>query len=461
MTNIGENYTITQDGSTYFISTEIVNNQIKLICKEKNAPVTNTFVGLFSFSKLRNNCKEFRECSNIEEALKLINNSIRQKRLIIRKDLNNIDLQLSILNNKISPNFGLPSYNNNYQNQEIIQNNQMNIYYPKKGKKREYLSLYLSPKEKNNYNYNSPLRNSKNANNYQNLNNSPLSTYNTTSNSSPFNSPTINDIQIPTSNQSFDEMKKLNDLENENNILKNQISNLNQQINDLNLKNQQYINDLQNMKAQSDSLLNQLQEAENLKAINEQLMKENNDLKNQLMEKNNSDTDFVTGDILKAQNELEFLTQKIVKDNKILNLNLIYKATVDGDKAVDFHSKCDQAENSLVLVETDKNARFGGFTSCSWSGNCEEKFDENAFVFSLNKFKIYDIIPGSKAIACYPNCGPVFLGCQIRIYDDAFTNGGSTFKKGLNYNTEEDFELTGGEEHFNVKDIEIYSIELK
>ena len=140
---------------------------------------------------------------------------------------------------------------------------------------------------------------------------------------------------------------------------------------------------------------------------------------------------------------------------------MIYKATVDSDKSVAFHNNCDQASNSLVLIETDKNVRFGGYTSCNWSGNCEDKIDDNAFVFSLNKMKTYDVIPGEKAIGCYPKCGPVFLGCQIRIFDEAFTKGGTTYLKGANYQTEEDFELSGGEQKFNVKEIEVYKIELE
>lgn len=65
----------------------------------------------------------------------------------------------------------------------------------------------------------------------------------------------------------------------------------------------------------------------------------------------------------------------------------------------------------MVLVETDKGKRFGGYTSNSWEGKCIEKPDEEAFVFSLNKMKIYEIIPGENAIGCYPKFGPVFLGC--------------------------------------------------
>ena len=166
----------------------------------------------------------------------------------------------------------------------------------------------------------------------------------------------------------------------------------------------------------------------------------------------------VKGDIIHNAEELELITRKINKSSKKLTLNLLYKATVDSDKAAAFHEKCDEAQSSLVLVETDKGKRFGGFTTCSWSGDCEDKKDENAFVFSLDKMAIYDNIPGEDAIGCYPKFGPIFLGCQIRIYDNAFTKGGSTFEKGLNYNTEEDYELTGGDRNFNVKEIEVYEV---
>ena len=44
--------------------------------------------------------------------------------------------------------------------------------------------------------------------------------------------------------------------------------------------------------------------------------------------------------------------------------------------------------------------------------------------------EIYENINKEKAIGCYPIFGLVFLRSQIRIYDDAFKNGGTTFKKG-------------------------------
>ena len=58
----------------------------------------------------------------------------------------------------------------------------------------------------------------------------------------------------------------------------------------------------------------------------------------------------------------------------------------------------------------------------------------------------------------------VVVGKEIKskkIFDEFFKNGGTTFEKGMNYETNEDFELTGGLKEFEVKEIEVYGIELK
>ena len=39
---------------------------------------------------------------------------------------------------------------------------------------------------------------------------------------------------------------------------------------------------------------------------------------------------------------------------------------------------------SLVLIETDEDVRFGGFTTKSWEGHCVKKKDNDAFVFNLD-----------------------------------------------------------------------------
>ena len=238
---------------------------------------------------------------------------------------------------------------------------------------------------------------------------------------------------------------EIESIKNENNLLKNSV-------------------DDQRNGGNNEEMINKLMEENKLKTEeNESLKKQIEELQYQLqMGQDRQEEDEqgkeVKGDIIHDISELEMITKKINKENKKIIINLLYKASVDGDLASAFHEKCDQAENTIVLVETKNGKRFGGFTTCSWSGNCVDKNDPEAFIFSFDKMKTYDNIPGDEAIGCYPKFGPIFLGCQIKIFDNAFTKGGTTFEKELNFNTEEDYELTGGERTFEVKDIEVYEV---
>ena len=271
--------------------------------------------------------------------------------------------------------------------------------------------------------------------------------------------------------------QKVNELNNARNQLV-QINNLNNEFEQINSLKQR-LNELNNMRQKSledNALKDRINEIENVKNKYEQELNILRESQRKSLESNNklryssgmdskqlyfeeSPIQFaVKGNIIHNSQELELLTRKINKSNRKITLYLIYKATADSDKAEAFHKKCDRAKSTLVLVETDKGKRFGGYTSRSWGGECIDKKDDEAFIFSLDKMMTYDIIPGEDAIGCYPKFGPIFMGCQIRIYDDAFIKGGTTFEKGLNYNTLEDFELTGGNREFNVREIEVYEV---
>ena len=163
--------------------------------------------------------------------------------------------------------------------------------------------------------------------------------------------------------------------------------------------------------------------------------------------------------IIKDYKEIEIVLNKIEENFPGSVYKLLYKGSRDGDGANDFHSRCDEAEKTLVLIEDNYGNRFGGFTTQDWGGEYLQKKDDEAFIFSLDKNKIYEVIPEQNAIGCYPNFGPVFFGCQIRIYDNYANKGGTTFKKGLNYKATEDFELTNGKQNFGVRDIEVYEVE--
>jgi len=255
----------------------------------------------------------------------------------------------------------------------------------------------------------------------------------------------INDLRM--------QLNQLNEFENYKRLKEEEISLLKRQIEEL----------LSNQRKLEEFIESKQREIDELKLYIEELLKKKNLESSQFKFKSNQN------DINKMNLEDQMLTiqdtrLEIVRGDILQNaieLEMLYKAKVDSDKAEAFHNKCDFAKSSLVLVRSANGKRFGGFTSCDWRGNNIEKKDDNAFVFSLDKMKIYDIIPGEDAIGCYPKYGPVFLGCQIRIYDECFTKGGTTFEKGLNYNTEEDYELSGGLKKFDVKDIEVYSVDFE
>ena len=140
---------------------------------------------------------------------------------------------------------------------------------------------------------------------------------------------------------------------------------------------------------------------------------------------------YLNSEIIKNTTEEEMILNKINKHEKDIHFNLIYKAIKDTDCAETFHQKCDKARRTLVLIETINGKRFGGYTTESWEGDGIDKIDSEAFVFSLDKLQVYNIISGQPAIGCYPKYGPVFLGCQIKVNDNFFVKGGTTYKKNL------------------------------
>ena len=278
--------------------------------------------------------------------------------------------------------------------------------------------------------------------------------------------------EIDSLKNKVDELQILNSNVDELIGLKSQfeeINNLKSQINQINLNKPQNDQLNNNQDNEKESIKIKIQEMEklieqykmeimNLKGNKTSIQESSEREQNQHLFHQRIQQYSVKGEILHNKEELELITKMMNKINKKVIINLLYKATADSDKAQAFHEKCDKAQSSLVLIETDKGKRFGGFTTSSWSGDCIDKKDEDAFIFSLDKMKVYRNIPGEDAIGCYPDFGPIFLGCQIRIYDNAFTKGGTTFEKGANYETEEDYELTGGDREFNVKEIEVYEV---
>ena len=163
--------------------------------------------------------------------------------------------------------------------------------------------------------------------------------------------------------------------------------------------------------------------------------------------------------IIKNPGELEEITFRIqrILNKRNIKYKLLYKASIDGDTSAKFHEKCDKIPNTLVLIKASGDKRFGGFTTKTWDGEDLNKKDNDCFIFSIDKMKVYDIIKGKNSIKCNPDLGPVFIN-QIKLLDKCFTQGGTTNKKGITFKTSEDFEITGGAEKFGVREVEVYQV---
>ena len=125
-------------------------------------------------------------------------------------------------------------------------------------------------------------------------------------------------------------------------------------------------------------------------------------------------------------NENEFnlirLAIKSRMGSDVKRLKKLYQATIDGDRAQDFHAKCDNILNTLVLIKSAANRRFGGFTSLIWTSPLEEerRVDDCAFLFSLDKNKIYPYKKYKKdnyATVSKYRSGPCFGNSDIYIAD--------------------------------------------
>jgi hypothetical protein len=95
-------------------------------------------------------------------------------------------------------------------------------------------------------------------------------------------------------------------------------------------------------------------------------------------------------------------------DKQVKEVKKLYQATIDGDGPINFHTKCDNIPNTLTIIKSAGNRRFGGFTTQTWDSSEKYKDDKSAFVFSLDKQKIYSYKNNGKAIYCKKDGGPIF-----------------------------------------------------
>ena len=173
----------------------------------------------------------------------------------------------------------------------------------------------------------------------------------------------------------------------------------------------------------------------------------------------------IKSEILINENEINEIRKRILKNrNGKIYLKLLYSLPNDSDSIKNFHDKCDNIKRVLVLIRTIKGIKFGGYTEECFDSSSSYKKDDNAFVFRLNNFKIYNIKKGKNAIFCGENKGPCFIGG-----DSGFNiniNGPNILKSSCNtsnaknncYDIRIDNELNNNEYYFTIQHLEIFQV---
>ena len=162
---------------------------------------------------------------------------------------------------------------------------------------------------------------------------------------------------------------------------------------------------------------------------------------------------------------LSLFDEKVEKNT----INLMYRGSRDGFNSSIFHGFCDKKGANLVVIKSEKNRIFGGFTSKSWKSREKPEFhkDAKSFIFSLNGKTRHKILEkfDEKAVYFAEKKGPVFgAGFDLSISEncdkdqESFSNLGISYECEEEMGTEEKRRYLAGEIYFNVTEIEVFGV---
>ena len=274
-------------------------------------------------------------------------------------------------------------------------------------------------------------------------------------------------IEIPLLLNNINSKYLSNNLSKEIKLMKEKINYLENNINkNINETIESQKKEIQNLKEENkilnEKLLNQNEEIKEIKEIIK-LMYKNKCIQEELIFK----SIYKNSSIIKEK-EFEIIYEALQKRIKkdIIKIKKLYQASIDGGDPINFHSKCDNIPNTLILFKSAGKRRFGGFTSATWESNKGlDKEDKYSFLFSLDKQKIYPYKNEGKTISCYKNRGPIFgNGYTIKVAGNPikekklYTNESSPE---TNFDFQDDknaLSEDGKKEHIFAEDYEVFQI---
>ena len=167
-------------------------------------------------------------------------------------------------------------------------------------------------------------------------------------------------------------------------------------------------------------------------------------------------------------NDIDFLNERLLSgknSKKNIKYNLIYRASRDGDYTTKFQEKCKGHFHQLVCIKTTDLNIFGGYTDIGFQSRAGGIYnDDEAFVFSFDKQKIYNIKKGKEAIYDKSDHGPFFgnyndgyciftaqnqnlLKCTCQIYANSPFDGFTS-----------NYELNQGKSEFFIQELEVFEV---
>ena len=167
--------------------------------------------------------------------------------------------------------------------------------------------------------------------------------------------------------------------------------------------------------------------------------------------------------------KINFILDYIKQTDNTLKINflkLLYRGSRDGDRTITCHELCDNKQNVLIVMQSDTDYIFGGYSKIGFKtinehGKKEYKIDNNCFLFSINLKRIYPVIKDKKVI-CHINDSSGLCFMNSLSFFDKFLKENNNM---ISYNIKtmfngltDNYEMNGGKNKFKCKELEVFQL---
>ena len=173
-----------------------------------------------------------------------------------------------------------------------------------------------------------------------------------------------------------------------------------------------------------------------------------------------------------SHEQMQFVIDKIKETLNVTNLSYrrLFSVKEDGDRSLTFHRYVNGMANTIVLVKSDLNYIFGGFTTLLWNGNIKNFIPgiaTSSFIFSIDKQKIvlHDQNVNKYTLYSHTSYGPTFgEAYDIYVRDKCKSNSLSNVGPNSTYGVKDPdmiknpYLLNGGTYNFRCLDYEVFQV---